>query len=418
MPIADPKIEQAEPEKIRQIQLERLQATLNRAYRHVALYREKFDAAGILPEEIRSFEDMGRLPCTSREDLLQHQPYGLLAVPLQDVVRLHPSAGAGGPVVVGYTQNDLSIWAGMAGRALASVGVTAHDVAQITLDYAVHAAGMGAQSGAEKLGASVVPCSSLSPKRQAELLYNYRATVLIATANQALLLGPHLQQMDRGGLSLRSACIVAQVWSAPLRQRLQDALGVEVFCSYGLSEMAAPGLATECEAHNGLHVSEDNIFVEIVNPETGEVLPPGETGELVITTLTREATPMIRYRTGDLTALHTRPCSCGRTSARIEPSNQRADDILLVNGIRVAPHQIQEVVDAIQPDMPIESQVVELDGQECLELRIAIDPSRLEDEIKHLEMLKERTRAHLLEYLGLEAQVRLVEAPRKGWDQR
>ncbi|NQU43584.1 AMP-binding protein [bacterium] len=412
--ILDQRIESADRSSIRQTQLERLQATLNRAYRNVALYRERFDKAGILPGEVRHLEDLAALPCTTREDLLGHQPYGLFAVALRDTVRLHPAAGAGGPVVVGYTRNDIEVWARMAARALASAGVTENDVIQISLDYALNAAGMGAQSGAERLGASVIPSSGLAPKRQAQVMKNYRATALIATPSQALHLGRFLRHEERASLSLKFALIVGQVWSDPLREEIEKLLGVRAFGSYGLSEMAVPGLATECEHHSGLHLSEDNVLAETLDPETGKPTTPGELGELVLTTLTREAVPLIRYRTGDLTILHDEPCACGRTFLRMEPTHERADDIVIVDGARVSPRQVQEIISDILPNAVCALKVPseeEVEGE--LEIRVQIESSRFEDEVRHLEMLREHIKAHVLEHLGLQAIVRLVEPPRK-----
>ena len=413
MTILDPRIETASREDVRQTQLERLQATLNRAYRHVALYREKFDRAGVLPETVRTLEDLARLPCTTREDLLGHQPFGLFAVALRDVVRLHPAMGAGGPIVVGYTHNDIAIWTRMAARALTSAGVTKEDVIQISLDYAQGAAGMGAQSGAEYLGASVIPASGLAPRRQAQVLGNYRVTVLVATPSQALHLGRFLRDVDRASLSLRRALIVGQVWSAQLREEIEALLEVEAYGSYGLSEMAVPGLATECGQRNGLHLAEDNVLAEVLDPATGRPAPVGQPGELVLTTLTREAVPMIRYRTGDITVLREGACACGRAMIRMEPTHARTDDIVIVNGIRVAPHQVEDVVDDILPGAACSLSVSDQEGMEGLEIRVAIDPSRFEDEIRHMEMLREHIKVHILEHLGLRATVRLVETPRK-----
>jgi phenylacetate-CoA ligase len=413
MAILDPRTETANRENIRQTQLERLQATLNRAYRHVALYREKLDNAGILPESVRSLEDLSRLPCTTREDLLGHQPFGLFAVPLRDVVRLHPAMGAGGPIVVGYTHNDIAIWTRMAARALSSAGVTKEDVIQISLDYAQGAAGMGAQSGAEHLGASVIPASGLAPRRQAQILSNYRVTVLIATPSQALHLGQFLRDVDRPSLSLRRVLIVGQVWSPQLREEIELLLAVEAFASYGLSEMAVPGLATECDHRKGLHLAEDNVLAETLDPATGRPVAPGQPGELVLTTLTREAVPMIRYRTGDITVLHESPCACGRTMLRMEPTHARADDTVIVNGTRVAPHQVEDVVEDVLPGAACTLSVSNQEGMEELEIRIAIDPSRFADEMRHMEMLRHHIKAHILEHLGLRATVRFVETPRK-----
>lgn len=410
MAIYEARNEAAGREALSQKQLERLQAVLNRTYRHVPYYREAFDRAGVAPEDVRSLDDLARLPLTGREDLLAHQPYGMLAVPLHDVLRLHPAAGAGGPIVVGYTANDLAIWRDMAARALTSAGVAKDDVVQISLDYALDPAASGAQAGAEALGASVIPCSRLSPERQAQVLRNYRATVLVATPSQALQIARVIVGADPAELSLRAALVVGEVWSAELRQEIELSLRVAAFASYGMSEMAVPGLATECEHHLGLHISEDHVLAEVVDPATGEPAAPGTQGELVLTTLTREAAPMIRYRTGDLTVLDPAPCPCGRTLVRMAPTHARADDVLIVDGMRVTPGQVRELVREVATDAPCLILTETENDREQLVVRVGIAPARFEDEIKHLEALRRGVQDRLFEQLGLYASVRLAEA--------
>ncbi len=410
MAILDPQVETVARESIEQIQLERLQATLNRVYRHVRYYRQALDQAGVMPEDIGALADLQRLPLTGRDDLLNHQPYDLFAVPLRDVVRLHPAAGAGGPVVVGYTQNDIGIWTRMAARALVSAGVGRDDVIHLSLDYATNAAALGTQSGAEVLGASIIPCSGLALDRQVELMRHYRVTVLVATPTQALQLGKIIDAVGPGAFSLKTALIVGEVWSGELREQIQSLLSADAFASYGLSEMAIPGMATECCEHNGLHISEDNVLAEIIDPATGENLPMGERGELVLTTLTREAAPMIRYRTGDLTALRAESCACGRTTLRMEPAHARADDVVILNGTRLAPSQIEEVFDRLIPGAPFQIVIRARDGQDELEIVAGVDTSRFEDKIRSLQTLGKQLEAEVYEHLGLRAFVRLAEA--------
>lgn len=412
MAILDPAIECADPSLIRQVQLERLQATLNRAYRNVRYYREVLDRAQRLPEQIQSLHDLPQIPLTSREDLLAHQPYGLFAVPLRDVVRLHPSAGAGGPVVVGYTRNDIATWTHMAARALASAGVTREDVVQISLDYAESAAALGAQSGAEALEASIIPCSGLSPERQADVLRQFRATVLIATPPQALELGYAMRNVAPVETTLRIAFIVGEVWSDTLRHEIEQALHVQAFGSYGLSEMAVPGLATECEHHSGLHLSEDHVLAEVIDPGTGQPMPVGATGELVLTTLSREGVPLLRYRTGDLTALEGGLCACGRTLVRMRPTNARADDVVIIGASRLAPSQLDAIVRAFAPGAPWRVVLTREAGKDLLTLELGINIEQFDEEVRRLQTLRESIQTELYRCLSLRARVRLVEPAR------
>ena len=408
MSILDPRIETASRDAIRQTQLERLQATVNRVYKHVRYYRQVFDANGVQPEDIRTLGDLTRIPFTTRADLLAHQPYDMFAVSLRDVLRLHPAAGAGGPVVVGYTENDIATWTRMAARALASADIHKEDVLQIDLNYASNAAALGTQSAAEMIGASILPTSGLSPGRQVEVMRQYRATVLVATPSQALQLGHVDKALAPASLALRVAFIVGEVWSDELRETIESLLQVKAFGSYGLPEMAVPGLATECEHHCGLHLTEGNVFAEAIDPSCGQTLPPGETGELVLTTLTREGTPLLRYRTGDLTTLDYAGCACGRTMVRMAPTHSRSDDMVIVNGTRFTAAQVEDVIHAQVPSAPCRVVVSEIDGRDTVEVEIGAAPSLFDDEMRRMQAIREALEAAVLEYLGLNAVVRLV----------
>ncbi len=411
MAIQDEKNECMDRDALRQMQLERLQATLNRTCRHVTYYHDLFEQAGLLPEDIGSLDDLARIPLTSRADLLEHQPYGMFAVPLHDVLRLHPAAGAGGPIVVGYTRNDLTLWSRMAARALHSTGINKSDVVQITLDYGIDPAAFGAHQGAESLGASVIASPNLSPQRTAEVMRSYRATALVATPAQAVQLGRILRDEPPAESSLRRVLIVGEVWSDALRNEIEESMQVEAYGSYGVSEMAVPGLATECEHRCGLHLSEDNVLAEVIDPETGRPVGPGERGELVPTTLTREAVPLIRYRTGDLTVLHEDKCQCGRTTMRFEPTHARSDDIVIVGGIRVSPEQIDEIVQDLLPGSEWAMETVTTStGVEQLEIRLALGSTWVGNVIRDLEMHREHVRLHARERLGLEPVVKIVES--------
>ncbi|MBK5094539.1 MAG: phenylacetate--CoA ligase, partial [Deltaproteobacteria bacterium] len=342
-------------EELEQLQFERLQSTLNRTYSNVPFYRKKFDDLGILPEEISSLVDFSRLPFTAKEDLREHYPYGHFAVPLREVVRIHASSGTTGAVtVVGYTRNDVRAWSNLTARVLTMGGVKKDDVVQIAFGYGLFTGGFGLHYGAERIGASVIPASSGNTLRQIRIMMDFKTTVLISTPSYAMLVAEMIREegIPMQALSLKYGLFGAEPWSEQMRQEIQEKLGIVATDNYGLSEIIGPGVSGECREQNGLHINEDHFLVEVVDPETLRPMPDGETGELVITSLTKEAFPMIRYRTRDLTSILSGQCPCGRTLRRMGRVKGRTDDMLIIKGVNVFPSQIESVLFEIEGTEP------------------------------------------------------------------
>jgi len=335
-------------EKLRQLQGERLAALVKRVYARVPFYTELLDKAGVKPEQVRGLEDLPRLPVTKKHNLRDQYPFGLFATPLKDVVRIHASSGTTGkPTTVGYTRNDIAVWAEVMARALAGAGTTDEDIVQVAYGYGLFTGGLGAHYGAELLGASVIPISGSNTQRQLMLMQDFGTTVLCCTPSFALYLWDVAQQLqlDVTTLPLKVGVFGAEPWSEGMRRDIERKWNIKACDIYGLSEIIGPGVSCECvEAQSGLHIYEDHFLAEIIDLETGNSLPDGELGELVITTLTKEAFPLIRYRTGDITRLIPEPCICGRTSTRMERISGRTDDMLIIRGVNVFPSQVESVL--------------------------------------------------------------------------
>jgi phenylacetate-CoA ligase len=350
-----PDREEMDRAEIDQLQLERLEATLNRVQRSVPFYRKRFAEAGFEAEGLRSLADLRKLPFTTKQDLRDNHPYGLFAVPLRDVVRVHASSGTTGlATAVGYTRNDLKSWSDLVARVLVAGGVGKDDVVQVAFDYGLFTGAFGFHQGAERLGASVIPVSSASAARQVGILRDYRSTALVCTPSHAMTLADAALDagIEPGSLSLRFGLFGAEPWSESMRADLQAKLKVAATDNYGLSEVGGPGLAGECMDRRGLHVAEDHFLVEVVDPETLEPVADGTVGELVVTTLTREALPVVRFRTRDLASLTRVPCACGRTLARMSRVKGRTDDLLIVKGARVFPSEIEAVLLGVEGTQP------------------------------------------------------------------
>lgn len=393
------------------LQLERLQATLNRVARNVPLYRKRFAELGIDPYDVQSLEDVKRLPFTTKEDLRQNYPYGLFAVPLRDVVRMQASTGTTGkPTVVGYTSGDVRRWSELAARILTAGGVTKDDAVQIAFNYGLFTGAFGVHSGAELIGASVIPSSGGDPRRQISIMQDYRTTALVCTPSYALHLADTLDELNinKTALSLRFGLFGSEPWTEETRREIEDRLGIQATDNYGLSEIT--GVAGECLERVGLHINEDHFLAEIVDPQTGEVLPAGAKGELVLTTLTKEAFPMIRFRTGDLTTLIDAPCACGRTLKRMTRIPGRSDDMLIIHGVNVFPAQIEAVISGTGLTDPHYQIVLDRVGHmDLATIMLEAPESFCTDSIKQSQRILENVRIRLQTELGVAFEVRLVE---------
>jgi len=400
-------------EELRALQLERLKETLQRAYHLVPFYKKKFDEAGVKPEEIGSLEDLRKLPFTTKQDLRDNYPFGLFAVPMEQVVRIHSSSGTTGkPTVVGYTEHDIKVWTEVMVRTLLMAGVNPKDIVHNAYGYGLFTGGLGFHYGAEAIGAAVVPASGGFTKRQLMLMKDFGATILCCTPSFAL----HLYEVAKEegydverDFKLRAGFFGAEPASEGLRRAVAQSWGIDYHEAYGLSEIIGPGVAASCE-HGSLHIFEDHFIPEVIDPETGEVLPDGEEGELVFTTITKQALPMIRYRTKDITVLHREPCRCGRTIVWMESIKGRADDMLIVNGVNVFPSQVEHVITKVEGVTPNYVIVVDKKGVlDKLEVWVEVDERFLTDGVGTLERLKKKLEEELLNNLFINAKVKLVE---------
>ncbi len=400
-------------EELKQLQLERLQAILNRVYKNVPSYRHLFDEAGVGPEDITSLEDIIRIPFTSKSILFDNYPYGMFALPLRDVVRIQTTSGTKGePVIVGYTENDVQHWTEMVARVLVAAGVTKDDIVQIAFEYGLFTGGLGFHYGAEKVGASVIPSSSVSAEKQIMIMRNCRTTVLICTPFYGLHIAETLEDMDikREDLALRLGLFGAEPWGEEVRKEIEERLKIRATDNYGLTEIIGPGIAGECEERNGLHIAEDHFLPEMIDPNSGELLPYGETGELVLTTLTKEAFPLIRYRTGDIASLNRDICPCGRTTIRMSRVTGRTDDMFIINGVNVFPSEIESVLSEIEETTPHYQVVVDRKGAlDELEIWIEVAQLNFFDEIKKLQELERKIIERMQNVLSIAPKVKLVE---------
>jgi phenylacetate-CoA ligase len=400
-------------EALRQLQLERLQAAVLRVYMNVPFYRKKFDALGIDPDSFRSLEEVSKLPFTSKDDLRVSYPYGMFAVPLREVVRVQASSGTTGmPTAVGYTRNDIKNWSNLAARILVAGGVTQNDIVQIAFDYGLFSGALGLHYGAERIGASVIPISSVNTRRQVKIMQDFKTTALMCTPSFALSVVETILEMgiNVNSLSLKYGLFGAEPWSEAMRYELQEKLKIVATDNYGLSEVMSPGVAGECPERKGLHINEDHFLVEVVDPETLMPLPDGETGELVITTLTKEAFPVIRFRTRDLTSLITEPCPCGRTFVRMNKVMGRTDDMIKIRGITIFPSQIESVLFEIEGTEP-HYQII-LDRKAAVdELTVLFEVSEsiFFDQVRKQKDFIERIKARLASELGITVEVKPVE---------
>ncbi len=403
-----------------QVQLERLQSTLNRAYRNVPFHQNRFHEHGMDPSRIETLADLSKLPFMMRKDLGEFYPYGLFAVPLRDIVRIHTAPGTNpNPTVTGYTKQDLKVWGEMTARALAASGVTPLDILQVTFDPGLANWGRDYKDGAELLGASVIPNTPLSIEKHLMVLRDYKTTVLITTPSSASQLASRmfLTKFHPTGLNLRVLILVGDSVDKDFREFLEERLHAKVWLQYGLSEVPGPAMAFECENHRGLHVSEDHFLPEIVDPETGKNLPDGESGELVFTSLSTRAFPLIRFRTGDRARMNNETCSCGCPFARIEWEGERTDDLLSINGVKLHQDQIFRHLENALGYAPDDCRIFKnqhsyrekYGARNFLEVWLAIDDHLFSDEIKMLEKLINRAEEKLSENTGVPVKIRLRE---------
>lgn len=408
-----PELETMSREQLEALQLERLQRVLLRVYDSVDTYRRSFDEAGFDPRSVTSLADLARVPFTVKDDLRAAYPYGMFAVPLRDIVRVHSSSGTTGQVsVVGYTKGDIERWSDLMARTFACAGASADDIVQITYGYGLFTGGLGAHYGSERLGALTIPVSGGNTKRQVQILKDFGVTVLACTPSYALLIAETAREMgiDPVDLPVKIGVFGAEPWSESMRLQVESELGVRAQDIYGLSEVLGPGVAAECTHQNGLHVFEDHFIVEIVDPQTLQPVPDGDMGEVVFTTLTKEGIPVIRYRTRDISRIIPETCACGRTFRRMERVTGRSDDMLIIRGVNVYPNQIEQVLVSV-PNVAPHYQVVltKRGSMDCVEVHVEVAPEFAFDEVRELEGLQRRVKAAIESALAVSIAVKLVE---------
>lgn len=409
----NPEKEQIPVLQLRKEQSENLKALIRRVYDRVPFYREKMNLHGITPDDINSIEDISKLPFTSKHEMRNVYPYGLLAVDRKEIVEVHTSSGTTGkPVVDAYTRKDIELWGEVMARTLGMGGVDSSDTVQVAYGYGMFTGGLGAHYGAHRIGATVLPASSGNSKKQLQLMQDFGTTVIACTPSYCLYLAEFAkdQGIDISKLGLKAGFFGAEPWSDKMRQDIQKKLGIKAFDIYGLTEIIGPGVAAECCEADGLHFFEDHFFPEIIDPETGEILPDGEKGELVITTLTKEGTPVIRYRTRDITYLMPEKCRCGRTLRRIHRLFGRNDDMMIIRGVNVFPSQIEELLLCIEGIEPHYQIVVDRKGMlDTIAVHVEVNETIFSDEIRKLEQLEKTIASEIHHTLGIHAEIKLVE---------
>ena len=412
--IYDEEFETLPREALDAIKLNRLQNLVEKVYATVPFYKKAFDEKGVKPDHIRSLEDLQKLPFTLKQDLRDNYPFAMFATPMENVVRIHASSGTTGkPTVVGYTRRDIDTWAHLMARTLAAAGTHKGDIVHNAYGYGLFTGGLGFHYGAERLGASVIPVSGGNTKRQILLMKDFAPTVLTCTPSYSLHLAEVAAEegVDFKSLKFRVGVFGAEPWTENMRTEIENQLGLQAVDIYGLSEIMGPGVAVECiEAKKGLHIFEDHFIAEIIDPQTGEVLPYGEPGELVFTTLTKEAFPLIRYRTRDLSVLHREPCKCGRNLMRMGRITGRSDDMLIIRGVNVFPSQIESVLMARTDVAPYYLLIVDRkEHMDTLEVEVEISEDVFSDAVKNLQSMERDIEKDIKDLLGVSCKVRLVE---------
>ncbi len=406
-------VEAWERERLEGLMLERLRSTVDRLYEKVPFYRNKLDEAGFEPGDIKSLDDLQNLPFTAKDDLRDNYPFGLFAVPMRDIVRIHASSGTTGqPTVVGYTSGDIEVWSDLVARTIVAAGGTPDDVVHVSYGYGLFTGGLGLHYGVEKLGATALPMSGGNTRRQVRMMLDFGSTILCCTPSYALNIAEVMREMsvERDRVKLKSGILGAEPWSDEMRLQIEEELSISAHDIYGLSEVVGPGVSIECSQKKGLHVFEDCFIPEIIDPESGEALPSGEMGELVFTNINKEGLALIRYRTRDISRLFHEPCPCGRAHVRMERITGRTDDMLIIRGVNVFPSQVEMVLMQIPGLSPHYQLVVDRVGNlDVLEVQVEVSPEVFSDEIKQLEELEKSIRDEVQSYLGVGVKVRLME---------
>lgn len=407
------KVECADRQELDKIASQNLVNTVKRVYENVPFYKNKMDEAGIKAEDIKSVADLSKLPFTLKQDLRDNYPYGLFACPTDEVVRIHASSGTTGKqTVVGYTQEDIDVWAEVVARAIVAAGGSRKDFIHVSYGYGLFTGGLGLHYGAEKVGASVIPVATGNTKRQIQIMVDFGSTILCCTPSYALYLAECLREagVDPSSIKLKAGIFGAEPWSDNMRLEIEKSLGINAYDIYGLSEIIGPGVSFECECKKGMHVNEDHFIPEIVNPETGEVLPDGQQGELVFTCITKKALPLIRYRTRDISSLNREKCKCGRTLVRMSRPCGRTDDMLIIRGVNVFPSQIESVLLEMGQAAPHYMLIVDrVDNLDRLQIMVEMSDTLFSDEIRKIEQIEANIRRNIESTLGISAEVKLVE---------
>ena len=406
-------VERMPREALRKLQSERLVAQVKRMYERVECFRKRMDEMNLRPEDIHGLEDLPRLPFSYKKDQRAYYPYGLFAEPLKSIVRVHASSGTTGKrIVVGYTREDLEMWADCIARMLTAIGVGAEDIVQVAFGYGLFTGGFGAHAGAERVGATVVPISAGNTALQIQTMIDFKSTVLCCTPSYAMYLGEEIEKLGvKDQLSLKCGIFGAEPWTESMRAQIEEKLGIKAYDIYGLSEIMGPGVSYECECQAGMHVNEDNFIPEIIDPDTGEVLPEGATGELVFTTLTKQGFPLIRYRTRDICSLNYEPCACGRTHIRMNKPSGRSDDMLIIRGVNVFPSQIEEVLLKVSVgDITPNYQIIvdRVNNNDTFDVNVEMSEQLFADDVKSIEKIEKQITAELRSVLGIGAKVHLV----------
>ncbi len=412
--IWDEEFETLPREALEALQAKRLRGAVDRVYATVPFYRRKFDEAGLKPSDINTLADLPKIPFTLKDDLRDNYPFGMFTVPMDNIIRIHASSGTTGkPTVVGYTRRDIDTWAELMARSLVCGGTTRGDVIHNAYGYGLFTGGLGVHYGAEKIGASVIPMSGGNTKRQIMIMQDFGSTVLTCTPSYALNMAEVAEELgvDFRDLKLRVGIFGAEPWSENMRGEIEEKLNLTALDIYGLSEIIGPGVANEClEAKSGLHIFEDHFIPEIIDPQTGDPMPPGEKGELVFSAVTKEAFPVLRYRTRDISSLNYDTCVCGRTMVRMSRVSGRTDDMLIIRGVNVFPSQIESVLMGVEGVEPHYQLIVDReDSLDTLEVQVEVNEETFSDEIKKLEGLSRQITRDIKDYLGVSAKVKLVE---------